>query len=77
MPPTIIYGQPSAQPGVKLSKLLEEVRQLGCETLPGLVDVVVANNWLKMVSSTLIDMELDDDLELRVAMRLIDKSTTT
>ena len=30
-----------------------------------------------MVSNTLTDMELDDELKLRVATRLIDKSTTT
>ena len=34
-------------------------------------------NWLKRVSDTLTDMELDDDLKLRVATRLIDKSAAT
>ena len=37
---------------------------------------MVARNWLKKVSDTLIDMELEDDLKLRVATRLIDKSAT-
>ena len=60
-----------------MSKLVNEVRQLGCETFFGIVDAVVARNWLKNVSDTLIDMELNDELKLRVATRLIDKSTTT
>ena len=43
----------------------------------GTVDDVVAKNWLKKVSNTLKDMELDDELKLRVATRLIDKSVAT
>ena len=34
-------------------------------------------NWLKRVFDTLTDMELNDDLKLRVATRLIYKSVTT
>ena len=34
------------------------------------MDSVMAKNWLKRVSDTLIDMKLDDDLKLRVATRL-------
>ena len=62
---------------MKLSKLVKKAKQLGCETFSGTVDAVVANNWLKKVSNTLTDMELNDKLKLRVATRLIDKSTAT
>ena len=41
------------------------------------VAVVMAKNWLKMVSNILTDMELDDVLKLRVATKLIDKSVAT
>ena len=37
----------------------------------------MTKNWLKRVSDTLIDMKLDDDLKLRVPIRLIDKSAAT
>ena len=37
----------------------------------------MAKKWLKGVSDTLIDMEFNDDLKLRVATRLIDKSVVT
>ena len=37
----------------------------------------MAKNWLKKVSDTLTDMELNDDLKLRMATRLIDKSAAT
>ena len=50
---------------------------LGCETLSGSVDIVMARNWLKKISDALTDMELDDELMLRVATRLIDKSAAT
>ena len=40
----------------------------------GTVDVVVAKNWLKKVSDTLTEIKLDDELKLKVATRLIDKS---
>ena len=59
---------------VNLSKLIKETRQLGCETFSRLVDAVVAKNWLKRVFDTLTNMELEDDLKLRVETRLIDKS---
>ena len=61
---------------VKLSKLVNEERQLGCETFSGIIDTVAVKNWLKKVSDTLIDMELNDELKLRVTTRLIDKSAT-
>ena len=47
---------------------------MGCETFSSLVDAVAAKNWLKRVFDTLIDMELENDLKLRVATRLIDMS---
>ena len=50
---------------------------MGCETFLGIVDAVAAKNWLKRVFDTLTDMELNDELKLRVATRLIDKSTAT
>ena len=34
----------------------------------------MAKNWLKKVSDILVDMDLDYNLKLRVATRLIDKS---
>ena len=40
------------------------------------MDFVVTKNWLKRVSDTLIDMKLDDELKLRVAIRLMDMSAT-
>ena len=72
MPPTT-----TAQPSNKLSKLVKEARQLGCETFLGSVDAIVVRNWLKRVSETLIDMKLENDLKLRVAPILMDKSATT
>ena len=74
MPPMGPSVPPSAQPIIKLSKLVKEARQLGCETFLGTVDAVAAKNQLKRVFDTLTDMELDDELKLRVATRLIDKS---
>ena len=47
--------------------------RMGCETFLSIVDVVAKKNWLKRVSDTLIDMELDDELKLRIATKLIDK----
>ena len=77
MPPMTTLRQSSTTSGIKLSKLIKEVRTLGCETFSGTVDAVVAKNWLKKVSDTLNDMELDDDLKLKMATRLIDKSAAT
>ena len=48
-----------------------------CETFSGTIDIVAMKNWLKRVSNTLTDMELNDELKLRVATRLIDKSAIT
>ena len=77
VPPTTTFAQPPAQPVVKLSKLVMEARQLRCETFFGTADIMVTKNWLKRILDTLTDMELDDELKLRVATRLINKSTTT
>ena len=60
-----------------MSKLVKKAKQLGVETFFGSVDAIIAKNWLKKVSNTLIDMELDDALKLRMATRLIDKSAAT
>ena len=77
IPPPATFAQPSTQTEVKLSKLIKEARLLGCETFSGTVDAVVAQNWLKRVTDTLTDMELDDSLKLKVATRLVDKSAAT
>ena len=77
MSSTTTFVQPSGQLRVKLSKLVKEARQLGCETFLGSVDAIVVRNWLKRVSETLIDMKLENDLKLRVATILMDKSATT
>ena len=78
VPLATTFAQPPVpQQGVKLSKLIKEAKQLGYETFSGTVDVIVARNWLKRVSGTLTDMELNDDLKLRVGIRLIDKSAAT
>ena len=50
---------------------------MGCQTFSRIVDDIVAKNWLKKIFDTLIDMELDDSLKLKVATRLLDKSATT
>ena len=76
-PPPTTYAQPSTQLGVKLSKLVKKARLLGCQIFSGLVDAIVAKNWIKKVSDTMIDMELEDTLKLRVATRLLDQSATT
>ena len=77
MPPMTTFPQSSTTSGIKLSKLIKEAKTLGCETFSGTVDVVVVRNWLKRVSDTLNDMELDDELKLKVTTRLIDKSAAT
>ena len=71
------FAQPLTQSEVKLSKLIKEARLLGCETFSGTVDVVVVKNWLKRITDTLFDMELNDSLKLKVATRLMDKSAAT
>ena len=50
---------------------------MGCETFFGIVDAFATKNWLKKVFNTLMDMELDDELKLRVTTRLMDKSAAT
>ena len=77
MPPIATPVQPPAQSIIKLSNLVKEARQLGCEIFSDTLDVVAARNWLKRISDILIDMELDDELKLRVVIRLIDKSVAT
>ena len=77
MPPTTTLPQSSTTSVIKLSKLIKKAITLGCEIFSGSVDVVVARNQLKKVSDILNDMELDDELKLKVATRLIDKSAVT
>ena len=81
MPSMVTFAQPTTpqqRQEVKLSKLVKEARQLGYETFSWSMDVVLAKNWLKRISDTLTDMEFDDDdLKLRVATRLINKSVAT
>ena len=77
MPSTMTFAQPLAQLVVKLSKLVKEAKQLGCKIFSRSVDALVVRNWLKKVFDTLTNMELEDDLKLRVATRLIDKIATT
>ena len=59
-----------AQLVVKLSKLVKKARLRS-------VDVVVARNSLKKVFDTLTNMEVEDNLKLRVVTKLTDRSTTT
>ena len=77
VPPPATFAQTSTQSEVKFSKLIKETRLLGCETFSGTIDAVVAKNWLKRVTDTLTDMKLNDSLKLKVATRLMDKSTAT
>ena len=76
LPPTT-YAQPSTQQGVKLSKSVKEARLLGCETFFGIVDAIVAKNWMKKITDTMINIEFEDSLKLKVATRLMDKSAAT
>ena len=63
MLPMAPFPTPQAQPTLKLSKLVKEAKQLGCETFSSTMDAVAAKNWLKMVSDILIDIKLDDELK--------------
>ena len=76
-PPPMTFAQPSTQSGMKLSKLVKKARLLGCETFLGIIDAIVAKNWLKKIFDTLIDMELNDSFKLKVTTRLMDKSEAT
>ena len=77
MPPTTTFPQLLTHTGIKLSKLVKNVRLLSCETFFGSVEVVVARNWLKSIFDTLTDMKLNNEFKLKVATRLIDKSAAT
>ena len=65
-PPPTTFAQPSTQQGVKLSKLVKETRLLGFETFSGTVDAIVAKNWMKKITDTMVDLELEDNLKLKV-----------
>ena len=43
----------------------------------GTIDAIVSKNWLKRITNTLTDMELDDSLKLKMATSLMDKSAAT
>ena len=43
----------------------------------GSVDTILAKNWLKKIFETPTDIELSDDLKLKVITGLIDKSVAT
>ena len=75
-PPTA-FAQPSTQHGVNLSKLIKDAILLGYKTFSGIVDAVMAKNWMKKIEDTMVDMELEDNLKLKVATKLMDKSATT
>ena len=57
--------------------MVNEARLLRCETFSRTVDAIVAKNELKKILDTMIDMELEDNLKLKVATRLIDKDAAT
>ena len=76
MPPTTTFPQHSTLTGIKLSKLVKMAKPLGYETFSRSVDAVMARNQLTRVFC-LTDKELDDELKLKVASRLIDKSAAT
>ena len=69
-PPPTTYAQPSSQQGMKLSKLVKEVRLLGCQAFSGSVDAIVAKNWMKKITNTMVDMELEDNLKLKVVYQV-------
>ena len=50
---------------------------MGCETFFGSVDAIMAKNWLKKITDTMINIEFEDSLKLKVATRLMDKSAAT
>ena len=50
---------------------------MGCEIFSGSVYAIMAKNWLKKITNTMIDMELEDRLKLKVATKLMDKSAAT
>ena len=76
-PPPTTFAQPSTQQGVKLFKLVKDARLLGGEIFSRSIDAIVAKNWMKKITDTMIDMELEDSFKLKVATRLMDKSATT
>ena len=76
-PSPTTHAQPSTQPRLKLSTLVKEARLLGCQTFSGSVDAIVVKNWIKKVSDTMVDMELEDTLKLRITTRLLDQIVAT
>ena len=70
-------AQPLAQSIIKLSKLVKEARQLGCEIFLDTINAIAAKKQLKRVFDIVTDMELDHELKLKVVTRLTNKSATT
>ena len=62
---------------MKLSKLVKKARLRSYETFSRTVDAIVAKNWMNNITDTMVDMELEDNLKLKVAIRLMDKSAAT
>lgn len=60
-----------------LSKMLKEARQLGCGNFNGTSDAMVAKNLLKKVSEIFEDMGLEDEMKLKVTVRLLEKMAET
>ena len=51
VPPMAPLVTPPAQPTLKLSKLVNEARQLGYKTFSSTLDAVTVKNWLKRVQT--------------------------
>ena len=56
---------------------MKEARQLGCNSFDGATDARAAKEWLKRVLTTFEDMGIEDDLKLKVAVRLLQSRAST
>ena len=45
--------------------------------MSGTIDAIMAKNWIKKITDTMVDIELEDSLKLKVATRLMNKSAVT
>ena len=59
---------------VRLTKLVKEVRQLGCESFFGTGEIVVVQNWIDKVEETLADLRVADTDRVAVATRLLERN---
>ncbi|OMO53166.1 Retroviral aspartyl protease [Corchorus olitorius] len=71
-PPITLAPPASPQSTDSLPKRIKEARQMGCETFAGTLDVTVAKNWIKHVSEMMIDMDIDDEMKLKVVTRFLE-----